>query len=142
MLSTELKLPLDHIAVAVSNLEESIKFYTLLGLEFAPEREVVESQKVTTAFAKIDAVANLELLAPTSDDGPIAKFLREKGAGLHHLCFRVEDIVAKQAELEAQGYRFTSKEPFKGAHNCLVNFIHPKSSGGVLIELSQKMGNP
>jgi len=132
-------LPLDHVAIAVSDLAESIKFYQALGLVFTPDREVVESQKVITAFAAIGGKANLELLAPTSDDSTIAKFIREKGPGIHHLCFQVENILEKQKELEAAGYRFTSPTPFKGAHNCLVNFIHPKSSQGVLIELSQKL---
>jgi methylmalonyl-CoA/ethylmalonyl-CoA epimerase len=132
-----LKVPLDHVAIAVSDIEKSVKFYETLGIKFRPEREVVDSQKVMTAFGKIGEHANLELLAPTSDDSTIAKFIREKGPGIHHLCFKVDNLVEKQKELEAQGYSFTAKTPFKGAHNCLVNFIHPKSSGGVLIELSQ-----
>ncbi|MDH4468117.1 MAG: methylmalonyl-CoA epimerase [Bacteriovoracaceae bacterium] len=137
-----LNLPLDHVAIAVSDLESSVKFYTSLGLIFETKREVVESQKVQTAFAPIGEKSNLELLAATSPDSPIAKFIQDKGPGIHHLCFRVEDLEAKQAELEKLGYRFTAKAPFVGAHNCLVNFVHPKSSGGVLIELSQKLKIP
>ena len=132
-------LVLDHVAIAVTDLEASVQFYQKLGLRFQDQREIVESQKVQTAFASMDTHANLELLAPTSEESTIAKFIREKGQGIHHLCFKVEDVVAKQKELEQAGYRFTSQAPFKGAHNCLVNFIHPKSSGGVLIELSQKL---
>jgi methylmalonyl-CoA epimerase len=138
----DLKLPLDHVAIAVVDMEASVKFFSALGLNFAPAREIVESQKVMTAFAPMGENCHLELLAATSPDSSTAKFILDKGPGIHHLCYRVEDLAAKQAELEALGYRFTAKAPFVGAHNCLVNFIHPKSSGGVLIELSQKLKNP
>ena len=137
-----LNLPLDHVAIAVADLEDSVKFYTSLGFIFDNNREIVESQKVQTAFAAIGEKSKVELLAATSPDSPIAKFIQDKGPGIHHLCFKVDDLVTKQAELENLGYRFTAKAPFVGAHNCLVNFVHPKSSGGVLIELSQKLKIP
>ena len=130
---------LDHVAIAVSNLEESVAKYQNLGLSFDDKREVVESQKVKTAFAAIDSNAHIELLESTSDDGPIGKFIAKNGEGIHHLCFRVPDVEKKQSELEAKGIKFISASPFPGANNCLVNFIHPKSMNGVLIELSQKM---
>lgn len=130
---------LDHVAIAVSNLEESVTKYQNLGLVFDEKREVVESQKVKTAFAAIDTKAHIELLESTSDEGPIGKFIAKNGEGIHHLCFRVPDVLKKQKELEAQGIRFISQEPFEGANSCLVNFIHPKSMNGVLIELSEKM---
>ena len=129
---------LDHVAVAVSDIEKSIKIYTALGLQFSSEREIVESQKVKTAFAPIDANAHIELLEPVGNDGPIAKYIEKKGQGIHHLCFRVQDVKLKQEQLESQGFKFTYPEPIVGAGKCLVNFIHPKSSDGVLIELSQK----
>lgn len=130
---------LNHIAIAVSNIDQSISFYEQLGLQFSDHREVVESQKVKTAFCKIDEFAKIELLEPTDESSSIQKFLDKKGQGVHHLCFEVADVKEMQAKLESQGKIFTSKEPFIGAGNCLVNFIHPKSTGGVLIELSQKL---
>lgn len=130
---------LDHVAIAVSDLENSVKKYENLGLTFDSKREVVESQKVKTAFASIDIKAHIELLEPTDESGPIAKFIAKNGEGIHHLCFRVKDVALKQKELEIKGIRFIQETPFKGANNCLVNFIHPKSMNGVLIELSQKM---
>lgn len=127
---------LDHIAIAVSDLEKSVETYTALGLSFSSEREVVESQKVKTAFAPIDQNGHIELLCPTSADSAIQKFMDKKGPGIHHICFKVPDVVAKQKELSEKGFAFIYPEPVEGAGNCLVNFIHPKSTGGVLIEIS------
>ena len=129
---------LDHIAVATSDLEKSVKIFTDLGLRFSPDREVVEEQKVKTAFAKIDNRANLELLEPTNQEGPIQKFLENKGPGIHHICFNVLDINKTMDELSFKGFKFIYSTPRLGAHSCLVNFIHPKSTGGILIEVSQK----
>ena len=129
---------LDHVAIAVKDLDESIKVYTDLGLTFSSDREVVEEQKVKTAFAHIDTNAHIELLEPTSDDSAIQKFIDKNGPGIHHLCFKVKDITKKQEELLSKGFRFIYPAPKVGAGNCLVNFIHPKSTGGVLIEISQK----
>lgn len=130
---------LDHIAIAVNNLEESVKTYTALGLNFASEREVVESQMVKTAFASIDENAHIELLEPTNEKSSIQKFIDKKGPGIHHICFKVKDVVEKQKELSQKGFSFIYESPTVGAGNCLVNFIHPKSSGGVLIEISQRL---
>lgn len=130
---------LDHIAIAVENLEESVQLYSKLGLEFSDKREVVESQKVKTAFCSIDQNAHIELLEPTSSESNIQKFIDKKGPGIHHLCFSVPDVISKQTELEKQGMKFIYEKPFEGANNCLVNFIHPKSMNGVLVELSQKI---
>jgi methylmalonyl-CoA epimerase len=129
---------LDHIAIACSDLDATQKIYEDMGLTFLPEREVVEDQGVITAFAKVDAKANIELLCPHGEGGPIHQYLEKKGPGIHHLCFRVKDVAAKADELREQGYRLLYDAPKVGAHNCLVNFIHPKSTGGVLIEISQK----
>jgi methylmalonyl-CoA epimerase len=98
----------------------------------------VKDQKVLTAFAQIDKNAHIELLEPTSDESTIHKFIESKGEGIHHLCFKVPDVKAKTAELTSKGYRFIYPEPRIGAGGCLVNFIHPKSTGGVLIEISQR----
>jgi methylmalonyl-CoA/ethylmalonyl-CoA epimerase len=126
---------LDHIAIAVSSLDR-IKVWEDLGLRFSNERELVADQGVTTAFAPIDNHGHIELLEPTGPDTPIGKFITQKGEGLHHLCFKVSDVHQKQAEMIQAGYRFIYPEPRVGAGGCLVNFIHPKSTGGVLIEIS------
>ena len=130
---------LDHVAIAVSNLDRAQKVYEDLGLQFSPEREIVESQKVTTAFAHIDEHAHIELVCPINQDGPIQKFIDKNGEGIHHLCFKVPDVFKKSEELKSMGYQLIYEKPFIGANNCLVNFIHPKSSGGVLIEISQSL---
>lgn len=126
---------LDHIAIAVTSLDR-IKVWEDLGLKFDAAREVVADQGVTTAFAPIDQHAHVELLEPTGPDTPIGKFIAKNGEGLHHLCFKVKDVAAKQAEMEGKGYRFIYPAARIGAGGCLVNFIHPKSTGGVLIEIS------
>lgn len=129
---------LDHVAIAVKDLESSIQFYELIGLKFSSEREEIISEKVRVAFAPIDQIARLELLQSTSEDGPIAKYIDKKGPGLHHLCFLVKDVALKQRDLEKNGIQFIYDKLREGANNRLINFIHPKSTGGVLIELSQK----
>ena len=131
---------LDHVAVAVKDLEESVKVWEVLGLKFSAEREVVEEQKVKTAFAPIDENAHIELLEPTGPESAIAKFIDKKGPGIHHICFRVKDVRAKQKELSSKGFTLLYPEPKMGAGNCLVNFVHPKSTGGVLVEISEKQG--
>lgn len=129
---------LDHVAIAVEDLDKSQKLYELIGFQFETHREVVESQAVETAFAYVDSNSKIELLCPHGEDGPIHKFLQKNGPGIHHLCFRVSDIEAKTKELREAGLRFIYESSQSGAGGCLVNFIHPKSTGGVLIELSQK----
>lgn len=129
---------LDHIAIAVKSIDVTQKIYQDLGLSFAPEQEIVEDQKVKTAFAAIDTNAHIELLEPTSSESTIQKFIDTKGEGIHHICFKVKDVVAKTYELTAKGYHFIYPAPRVGAGGCLVNFMHPKSTGGVLIELSQR----
>lgn len=132
-------LYLDHIAIAVTDLDSRVKVYEDLGFKFSDEREVVESQKVITAFAHVDKNAHLELLMPLNNDGPIQKFIEKNGEGIHHLCFSVESVEQKSEELISKGYRLIYDSPQPGANNCLVNFLHPKSTGGVLIEISQKI---
>ena len=129
---------LDHVAIAVNDLDEGEKVYTDLGLRFN-KREIVEDQKVETSFAHIDENAHIELLKPIGTDGPISKYLEKKGPGIHHMCFRVKDVTKKSVELRDLGYTLLYDEPREGANNCLVNFLHPKSTGGVLIEISEKM---
>jgi methylmalonyl-CoA/ethylmalonyl-CoA epimerase len=129
---------LDHIAIAVKSISQAKKVYEDMGLVFAPEIEEVKDQKVFTAFANVDTNAHIELLEPTSTESTIHQFIEKKGEGIHHLCFKVPDVVAKTNELTAKGYKFIYPEPRIGAGGCLVNFMHPKSTGGVLIELSQR----
>ncbi|MDO9183752.1 MAG: methylmalonyl-CoA epimerase [Bacteriovorax sp.] len=132
---------LDHVAIAVKNLDIAQKVYEDLGLKFSNKREVVESQKVTTAFAHIDEHAHIELICPLNSEGPVQKFIDKNGEGIHHLCFSVPDVEKKSAEMKALGYQLIHERPFMGANNCLVNFIHPKSTGGVLIEISQSLNS-
>lgn len=130
---------LDHVAIAVSNLDRAQKIYEDLGLVFTSTREIVESQKVTTAFAQVDKNAHLELVCPLNGEGPIQQFIDKKGEGIHHLCFKVPDVIRKSEEMKALGHTLVYDRPVVGANNCLVNFIHPKSTGGVLIEISQTL---
>jgi methylmalonyl-CoA/ethylmalonyl-CoA epimerase len=126
---------LDHIGIAVRSLEIA-KIYRDLGLTI-DHVETVETQKVKTAFLSVGD-ANLELLEPTSPDSPIAKFIEKRGEGIHHLCFRVDDIDAHLERLKAEGYRLINEHPVPGAHGCRVAFLHPAAGNGVLIELSEK----
>lgn len=130
-------MKLDHIGLAVPTLAEGLKLYRDgLGAPVVAE-EVVESQGVKVA--KVD-VGNtiVELLEPiTEGEGPIGKYLTKNGPGIHHICFKVDDVRAKATELVALGYRALSAEPVPGAEGKLVLFLHPKSTLGTLIELSQ-----
>jgi len=128
---------LDHIGIAVETLEEGSQFYKKLGFG-APEVEDVPSERVKTGFLRLGNRANLELLEPTADDSPIRKFLDKRGPGIHHICLRVKGIDAIVEKLKSQGVQMINETPKAGAHGCRVAFIHPKSTGGVLIELSEK----
>ena len=129
------KPTLDHIGIAVESLAKEVEFYEALGLELEGVEEVVE-QGVKVGFLPVGD-GRLELLEPTGESSPIAKHLERRGPGLHHICLKVVDIRASMAALAERGYRLLSDEPQKGAHGCLVCFVHPKSTGGVLLELSQ-----
>jgi methylmalonyl-CoA epimerase len=129
---------LDHIAIAVKSISSAKKIYEDLGMTFSSEIEEVKDQRVFTAFAQIDQNAHIELLEPTCEESTIHKFIESKGEGIHHLCFKVKDVRKKTEELTLKGYRFIYPEPRIGAGGCLVNFAHPKSTGGVLIEISQR----
>lgn len=134
-----MKVTLDHIGIAVSNLDEALAFYRdALGLEIdAPEE--VPSQRVRAHFVLLgDAPGvRLELLEATSDDSPIAKYVAKRGPGVHHITLRVDDIVAALARLKSRGVRLVDEVPRPGAHGSLVAFIHPSSAHGVLVELTQ-----
>lgn len=132
----EFKFELDHIGIAVENLEQGVKFYQALGFA-AMQIEDVPSEKVRTGFLKLENQASLELLEPTSDDSVIKKFLEKRGPGIHHICLRVTDIEAVVLNLKAKGMRLINETPKLGAHNCKVVFVHPASTGGILLELSE-----
>lgn len=127
----------DHVAIAVQDLDQAINLYSsLLGKE--PEHiEEVEDQKVKAAFFGVDDT-NLELLFPTSPESPISKFLEKNPrGGLHHICLEVENLEAHLEDLKAKGVKLIDETPRIGAHNKRIAFVHPKSTGGVLIELSE-----
>lgn len=127
---------LDHIAIAVPDLEKAItRFAEDFGLTFKG-KEDVEDAKTSTAFFPTEK-PSIELIHPLRGEGPVQKYLEKKGGGMHHLCFRSDDIEADVARLKAKGYEFLTEEPTIGAHNCRVIFIHPKSCDGVLVELNQ-----
>jgi methylmalonyl-CoA/ethylmalonyl-CoA epimerase len=130
---------LDHIGIAVESIHSGLAIYKALGIDVEGVEEV-EDQKVRVAFLPVGDT-RIELLEPTHDTSPIARHLERRGAGLHHICLRVPDIRAAMAQLSEEGYRLLSEEPFEGADGCLVCFVHPKSAGGVLIELSQTVAS-
>lgn len=131
---------IEHIGIAVKNLEEANKTYQdLLGAE-PYKAEEVESEGVLTSFFKIGD-SKIELLSATNENSPIAKFLSKRGEGIHHIAFDVEDIQKEILDLEKKGFTLINKEPKKGADNKLVAFLHPKDSHGVLVELCQDMNN-
>lgn len=130
---------IDHLGIAVHNLDASIEYYEkALGLH-CHGREEVASQKVKTAFFEAGDV-HLELLEPTSDDSPIAKFLAKNGEGIHHIAFRVDDVVGQLKQASDAGVKLIHEVPFDGAANKLVAFLHPKSTQGVLTEFCQDKG--
>lgn len=129
---------LDHVAIAVSNLDRAQKVWEDLGVTFNPKREEVPSQQVVTAFAHVDEHAHIELVCPINGEGPIQKFIEKNGEGIHHMSFMVPDVAQKTIDLINAGYKMIYEKPVPGANNCLVNFIHPKSTGGVLIEIATK----
>ena len=134
--SNSLVSRISHIGIGVPSLEKGGAFWDLLGL-VEDHREEVASQKVLTSFRTVGE-SHLELLESTSPDGPIAKSIATRGPGIHHLCLEVTDVRAALARLRAAGVRLVNEEPFDGAHGCLVAFVHPASTGGILLELSER----
>ncbi|TRX02269.1 methylmalonyl-CoA epimerase [Flavobacterium gawalongense] len=129
---------IEHIGIAVNDLEASnLIFEKLLGVP--PYKfEEVESEGVTTSFFNVGP-NKIELLAATNPESPIAKFIEKKGEGIHHIAFDVEDIISEIARLKKEGFVVLNEVPKKGADNKLVAFLHPKSTNGVLIELCQEI---
>jgi len=127
---------INHIAVAVNNVEEAANFYqNVLGLTLSGV-EVVTAQKTKVGFFKIGE-SNIELVEPAEPDSPLVKFLEAKGQGIHHICFEVDDIESVIRDFVEKGATMVDQKPRPGAHNTKVAFIHPKSSNGVLIELCE-----
>lgn len=127
----------DHVGIAVSNLDEAVKLYKeVLGIELHGS-EVVEEQKVKVAFLPVGDT-EIELLESTSPEGPIAKFIEAKGQGIQHIAFRVENIEAALEEMRSKGMRLIDEKPRYGAGGARIAFLHPKSTNGVLIELCER----
>ena len=130
-------LKIDHLGIAVHSIEEAKKlFQDTLGLKFEGSETVAE-QKVTTAFFPVGD-SEVELLESTAPDGPIAKYLKKRGEGIQHIAFRVENIEEALAELKEKGIRLIDEKPRLGAGGAKIAFLHPKSTHGVLIELSER----
>jgi methylmalonyl-CoA/ethylmalonyl-CoA epimerase len=127
-------MKIDHIGIATNGIDDAARFYLeSLGLQIEQVEEVA-SQKVRVAMLPLGE-SRVELLEPTSEDSPISRFLAKRGPGIHHIAVRVEDIRASLAELKGKGARLIDEQPRPGASGCLVAFIHPSSTGGVLLEL-------
>ena len=134
-------LQVDHIGIGVSDLAATKEFYkNALGMEHLPEDEVVEEQKVKVSFFPCGD-AELEFLESTTPDGPIGRFIEKNGGrnGIQHVALRVEDIKAAIADLKAKGVQLIDEEPRYGAGGSAIAFLHPKATGGVLLELCQRM---
>lgn len=127
-----------HIGIAVRDLEKSIDLLAKLYERKPIHQERVEDQQVNTAMFSFGGTC-IELLEPTATNSSIAKFIDKRGEGMHHLSFAVNDIVVELARLKKAGFQLIDEQPRKGADNCLVAFLHPNSTNGVLIEISQKL---
>lgn len=127
---------IDHVGIAVPKIKDAMFFFTALGKTIDHEEDV-PTQKVKVAFIQVGDV-NIELLEPTTEDSPVAGFLAKRGSGIHHICYEVDNIQQVLNSLNTAGVALIDKEPRLGAHNKLVAFVHPKSTNGVLVELSMK----
>jgi len=132
-----MKMRIDHLGIATKGIDEALKFWQdALGLENVHAEEVAE-QKVRVVMLPIGET-RIELLEATSADSPIAKFIEKRGGGIHHIAVEVENIEASLAKLKANGARLIDEQPRIGAEGCLIAFVHPSSTNGVLLELIQK----
>jgi len=129
---------IEHIGIAVRNLEQSNSLFAKIFGKPPYKTEVVESEGVSTSFF-MTGDNKVELLEATNTESPIAKFIEKRGEGIHHIAFDVEDIKAEMMRLESEGFVLLNKEPKPGADNKLVCFLHPKGTNGVLIELCQEI---
>jgi methylmalonyl-CoA epimerase len=132
-----IRMKIEHIGIAVKNLEESVTLWTgMLNLK-ARGIEEIKERGVKLAHLELEDGPSVELVAPCGEDSPLEKFLEEKGEGIHHFCIEVEDIEAAVAKLQEKGIQFVHDEPQKGAEGSLITFIHPRNFNGVLIELKE-----
>jgi methylmalonyl-CoA/ethylmalonyl-CoA epimerase len=132
-------MKIDHLGIATRGISETLGFWRdALGLELVETEEVAE-QRVRVAMLPVGE-SRIELLEPTSEDSPIAKFLEKRGPGIHHIAVRVDDIRSMLARLREQGARLIDEEPRRGAGGSLIAFVHPSSSNGVLLELVEQAG--
>ena len=129
---------IEHIGIAVKNLENSNQLFAKLFGKTHYKIEAVASESVNTSFFKIGA-SKVELLEATDPESPISKFIEKRGEGIHHIAFEVDDIHAEIKRLENEGFQLINENPKHGADNKLVCFLHPKSTNGVLIELCQEI---
>ena len=129
-------MKVDHIAIAVRSLEDAVQIYSQFYGKDPDHIEVVEEQKVKAAIYYLGDV-RIELLEPTSDDSPIAKFIAKRGEGLHHIAYKVDNLPDKLEDLKVKGFRLIDEKPRVGAEGKLIAFVHPKSLMGVLTELTQ-----
>lgn len=129
---------IEHIGIAVKDLEAANNVYTKLFGKAPYKTETVESEGVSTSFFKIGE-SKIELLEATKEDSAIAKFIAKKGEGIHHIAYAVQDIRKEMERMRAEGFIVLNDEPKRGADNKLVCFLHPKSTNGVLIELCQEI---
>jgi methylmalonyl-CoA/ethylmalonyl-CoA epimerase len=125
----------DHVGVAVKSVDQTLAIFGKIG-DFQVKKTEVPGQKARIAMLRAGETS-VEFLEPTSEDSTLAKFIREKGEGLHHIAFEVDDVEKSTEELKARGFRFIYDKPADGKFGSRVNFIHPKSTGGVLVELTQ-----
>jgi len=131
-------LKVEHIGIAVKNLNNSNQLFNSLLNQAHSKIEEVESEKVRTSFFKLGDT-KIELLESMDEDSPIAKFIEKKGEGIHHIAFEVSDISKEVERLKSEGFIVINDEPKKGADNKMVTFLHPKSANGVLVELCQEI---
>ena len=136
-----MEIRLDHIGIAVNDLDQAEKFWNLLGISASQPDEEVADQGVITRFMpiaeKISTPASIELLKPTGEDTPIGKFIAKRGVGIQQICFEVSNLNDMIKKLIMNGINMIDETPRNGAHGKMIAFVHPKSTGGVLVELSQ-----
>ncbi len=128
---------IDHIGIAVKNLDETLKFYEdVMGIK-CTSKEEVEEQKVRVAFLPVGD-SEVELLESTTEDGPVARFIEKRGEGVQHIAFKVDNIEEAIKDLQEKGVRLIDEKPRYGAGGARIAFLHPKSTSGVLIEISER----
>ncbi len=129
---------IEHIGIAVKNFEVSVPLYEKMLNTTCYKQELVASEKVNTAFFKVGE-SKIELLCSTDPEGVIARYIDKKGEGIHHIAYEVEDIYTEMTRMQAEGFTLLQETPKRGADNKWVCFLHPKDTGGVLVELCQEI---